>query len=507
MENLVDMDKITVIFPGVVALNEVSFQLRPGEVHVVLGENGAGKSTLVKILSGINTPSSGTITINGKTYSKLSPHESSINRISIIYQELSVINELSIAENIFVGKLPNKKILCLEIVDYTFLNNKAKQLLEKIGFKRDPSTLVKNISISEKQQVEIAKALASDAKIIIMDEPTSSLSVEETQNLFRIIRQLRTEGIGIIYISHKLDEIKQIADRITVLKDGKYVGTRNAVDVEIADMISMMVGRELKNKYINEGHHNLTSKEVIFSVENMTRKDGSVRNVSFDLYKGEVLGFAGLIGAGRSELMEGIFGAMPISSGKMTLHGKPLIIRSPYEAVKKGIAFITENRRETGFFYNFEIWREISVMINLKKSKLGGITGLTHAKAERKIADREVKRLSTKCSSVDQMTVNLSGGNQQKVIISKWLAVDSDLFILDEPTKGIDVSAKSEIYNIIQKMVGEGKGIIIVSSELPELLSVCDRIIVFHEGEMVETLMNDNLSEERIMLAATAVNK
>ena len=507
MENLIDMEKVTVTFPGVIALNEVSFQLRPSEVHVILGENGAGKSTLVKILSGINTPSSGSVTINGKKYSKLSPHESSINKISIIYQELSVINELSIAENLFVGKLPSKKILGIGLVDYSFVNNKAKQLLEKIGLKRDPSTLVKDISISEKQQVEIAKALAADSKIIIMDEPTSSLSIEETQNLFRIIRQLRTEGIGVIYISHKLDEIKQIADRITVLKDGKYVGTRNAEDVEISDMISMMVGRELKNKYINAGHHHLAAKEVIFSVENMTRKDGSVRNVSFELYKGEILGFAGLIGAGRSELMEGIFGAKPISSGKMVLNGKPLTIRSPFEAVKKGIAFITENRRETGFFHNFEIWREISVMINLKKSKLGGITGLTHSKNEKKIADQEVKRLNTKCSSVEQMTVNLSGGNQQKVIISKWLAVDSDLFILDEPTKGIDVSAKSEIYNIVRKMVDEGKGIIIVSSELPELLSVCDRIIVFHEGEMSAIYVNDNLSEETIMHAATAANK
>jgi D-allose transport system ATP-binding protein len=494
-------------FPGVIALDDVSFQLKPGEVHVILGENGAGKSTLVKILSGIYEPTNGTVMVHGTTYEKLSPSESAHNKISIIYQELSVINELSIAENIFVGKLPYRRIAGIKTVNYSLMNSTARQLLEKIGLKKDPSTLVKDISISEKQQVEIAKALASNAKIIIMDEPTSSLSIDETDNLFRIIKQLREEGIGIIYISHKLDEIKRIGDRITVLKDGKYVATRNAAETEVKDMVSLMVGRELQSKYLSATKHTGGARDVIFSVRNLTRRDRAVRNVSFDLYKGEILGFAGLIGAGRSELMEGIFGAYPISSGELTLNGKKIRVRSPYDAVKKGIALITENRRESGFFSNFEIWREISVMVNLKRSRLGGLLGLTRRKPEREIAETQTKRVNTKCSSIDQLTVNLSGGNQQKVIISKWLAVDPDLFILDEPTKGIDVSAKSEIYRIIRDMVDSGRGVIVVSSELPELLSVCDRIIVFKDGELVADLKNDGLTEEEIMIAATAAHK
>ena len=504
MEYLITMDNVTMKFPGVVALDQVSFSLKPGEVHVLLGENGAGKSTLMKILSGIYTPTSAEVTVCGKFFSRLTPKESAENGIAIIYQELSVINELSIAENIFVGKIPSKKILGAKIVDYAAINSIAKQLLSRIGLNRDPGMLLKDISISEKQQVEIAKALASNARIIIMDEPTSSLTIEETENLFRIIEQLKSEGIGIIYISHKLKEIKEIGDRVTVLKDGKNVDTREVKDVEPGDLVSMMVGRNLESKYNTAGKlTDFSSKEVIFSVEDMTRRDNKVRNISFDLHKGEILGFAGLIGAGRSELMEAIFGAKPISKGKMTLFGKPLTVKSPYQAVKEGIAFVTENRRETGFFQNFEIWREISVTYNLKRSKLFGFIGLTKYKKERKIAEVEEKRLNIRCTGIDQMTVNLSGGNQQKVIIAKWLAVDSELFIFDEPTKGIDVGAKSEIYSIVRQMVEEGKGVIMVSSELPELLSICDRIIVFRDGEISGILSGKDATEQSIMIAAT----
>jgi len=500
------MNHITMRFPGVVALDDVSFQLRPGEVHVLLGENGAGKSTLVKILSGIYTPSEGEIILDGKSHARLNPKESVENGISIIYQELSVINELSIGENIFVGKLPYKKALCFKLVDYAAMKTTAEQLLEMIGLERDPGVLVQDISISEKQQVEIAKALASKSKIIIMDEPTSSLTIEETKNLFRIIKQLKAEGIGIIYISHKLKEIKEIGDRVTVLKDGKYVDTRNIEDVEIADLISMMVGRELASKYLAGPHHADIKQEVIFSAKNVTRKDNSVRNISFDLYKGEILGFAGLIGAGRSELMEGIFGAHPLSGGELIFKGKPLTVGSPYEALKKGIAFVTENRRETGFFPNFEIWREIAVTDSLKRSKAGGLVGMVQTKEERGIAEKEKKRLNIRALNIDQMTATLSGGNQQKVIISKWLAVDSDLFIFDEPTKGIDIGSKSEIYSIMRDMADNGKGVIMVSSELPELLSTCDRIIVFRDGKLSAILGSDEATEEKIMFAATSAS-
>lgn len=506
MEYLVEMKNMTMKFPGVTALNKVSFNLRPGEVHVLLGENGAGKSTLVKMLSGINKPTEGEIVVGGKSYTHLTPKDSVENKIAIIYQELSVVNELSIAENLYVGKLPHKKAAGLKLVDHKYMNEKAKEYMTEIGLKRSPGTLVQDISISEKQQVEIAKALAADARIIIMDEPTSSLSIDETEELFGIIRKLKANGIGIIYISHKLKEIKEIGDRVTVLKDGCYVDTKNVADLEVEDLVPMMVGRKITGNHLGDKAQIEKENEVLFKVENLTRKDGSARNISFEVRKGEILGFAGLIGAGRSECMEGIFGAKPISGGKIYLHGKELKIKDTYHALKQGIAMVTENRRETGFFNNFNIWKETSVTTNLKKSKWGGSTGLVNEKRERQTAQEQIKRLNTKCSGVDQMTVKLSGGNQQKVIIGKWLAVDSDVFIFDEPTKGIDVGAKSEIYEIMRNMANEGKAIIMVSSEMPELLTTCDRIIVFRNGEISGVLNSDEATEESIMYAAVAVD-
>lgn len=505
MEYLVDMRNITVKFPGVLALDDVSFQLKPGEVHVLLGENGAGKSTLVKVLSGINKPASGTVIVGDRQFDRLTPEDSVNCRISIIYQELSVVNELSIAENMFLGKLPTKKIGFMPVVDYGYMREVASRYMSEIGLQKDPDTLVQNISISEKQQVEIAKALSTEARIIIMDEPTSSLSIQETENLFNIIRGLKEKGIGIIYISHKLKEIKQIGDRVTVLKDGKYVATREVADLEVDDLIPLMVGRKVKNMFLNT-EEDVSKNEVLFSVRNLTRRDGTCENISFDLHRGEILGFAGLIGAGRSECMEGIFGAKEISSGEITLNGKKLDIKNPYQALKKGIAMVTENRRETGFFANFPIWKEVAVSTSLKRSGMGGFSGIVHVDEERKAAEAATKQLNTKCSSIDQMTVNLSGGNQQKVIISKWLAVDSDIFIFDEPTKGIDVGAKSEIYQIMRNMANEGKGVIMVSSEMPELLSTCDRVIVFREGKMSGEFENKYLTEEQIMYAAIHEN-
>lgn len=507
MEYLVEMKNMTMKFPGIVALDNVSFQLKPGEVHVLLGENGAGKSTLVKILSGINKPTSGEIVIGGKSYSSLTPEDSVACKIAIIYQELSIVNELSIAENMFLGKLPTRKAAgFMPVVDYGYMSRVADKYLKEIGLHKSPSTLVQNISISEKQQVEIAKALSTEAKIIIMDEPTSSLSVQETENLFKIIRSLKEKGIGIIYISHKLKEIKEIGDRVTVLKDGKCVDTCNVADIEVSDLVPMMVGRKVRNSFLRETPPDPNDTEPIFSVKNFTRRDGTCHNISFDLRKGEILGFGGLIGAGRSECMEGIFGAKPVLSGEVYMHGKKLTIHNPYDALKQGIAMVTEDRREKGFFGNFPIWKEVAVSTGLKKSSLGGFTGIVHTQEERKDADVATKRLNTKCSGIDQMTVNLSGGNQQKVIISKWLAVDSDIFIFDEPTKGIDVGAKSEIYLIMRSMAEQGKGVIMVSSEMPELLAICDRIIVFREGEISAEFINAEATEEKIMYAAIHVN-
>ena len=505
MDYLIQMKDITMRFAGVTALDNVSFDLRPGEVHVLLGENGAGKSTLVKILSGINVPSAGTIEIGGQTLHSLTPATSKENKVAIIYQELSVIDELSIAENLFVGQLPVAKGKWPRQVDYKLMYARAHELIERVGLHKPVTTLVQELSISEKQQVEIAKALAVDAQVIIMDEPTSSLSIEETEDLFKIIRQLKQAGIGIIYISHKLKEIKQIGDRVSVLKDGKYVGTRLVSDVEVEDLIPMMVGRDVRSGFLRETPVDRAA-EVVFSVKGLTRTDLTARDISFDVHKGEILGFAGLIGAGRSECMEGIFGAKPISKGQIFVKGKQINIKDPYHALSQGIALVTENRRETGFFQNFEIWREISVTTNLRKSKHYGFTGFTNEKGERQVAERETSRIRTKCSGIGQMTAELSGGNQQKVIISKWLAVDSDVFIFDEPTKGIDVGAKSEIYAIMRSMAENGKAVIMVSSDMPELLGVCDRIIVFRAGEISAVFSSEEATEEKIMFAAVTTH-
>ena len=504
MEKLVEVCNITKTFPGVIALDDISFDLHPGEVHVLVGENGAGKSTLMKILSGVYTPTSGSIIFDGKTFSSLTPNLSQEMGISIIYQELSVINELSIAENLFVGRLPTKTILGVPVIDWKYIENKAAEMLKLLGLKRHPSTAVQELSISEKQLVEIAKALVADTKILIMDEPTSSLTPEEIQNLFRIIRDLRDNGVGIIYISHKLDEINQIGDRITVLKDGKHVATKHLSEIKSKEeIVLMMVGRELKDKYLTTRHKSEGTKEVIFEAKNVSRSDKKVKNISFELHEHEILGFAGLMGSGRTELVNVIFGAEPRDSGQIFFRGKELKIKDTYDGVNKGLALLTENRRETGFFHNFEIFKNIAIVDQLKTSKVKGSLGLINNKVERKKALEQKEKLNIKCTSIDQNITKLSGGNQQKVIIGKWLTANAEVILFDEPTRGIDVGSKSEIYKIMRQLVNDGKGVVMVSSELPELLSVCDRIIVFRKGEITAQFSSEEATEEKIILAAT----
>ena len=502
LEKLVEMRNITKKFSGVTALNDISFDIRRGEVHILLGENGAGKARLMKILSGAYQPTSGTIVLKGKEYDQLTPKDSYENGISIIYQELSVINELSVQENLFVGKLPTKKVLGLNIVDYGKMKEIATVLTKKVGLERDLNTFVEELSICEKQQLEIAKSLVSDADIIIMDEPTTSLTQEETDQLFKIIRQLKSEGKGIVYISHKLKELKEIGDRVTVLKDGTYVGTRNVSEVEVKDLVTMMVGREIKSRYPSN-NPNLDKNKIIFEAKNITRKDERVKNVSFKLHEGEIIGFAGLIGSGRSELMNAVFGADPIKTGSISLFGKEMKPKNEYQSIKNGIAFVTENRRETGFFHNFDIKENISILPFIKNSKLRGTWGLVNNKMEKKYAAEEKSKLNIKCSSVNQNITELSGGNQQKVILGKWMAAESELIIFDEPTKGIDIGSKSEIYTLMRKLSDEGKGVLMVSSELPELLAVCDRIAVFKDGNIAEILTSEEATEEKIMFILT----
>ena len=504
MEPLIQMVGITKEFPGVKALDNISMDIMPGEVHVLIGENGAGKSTLMKILSGVYTPTSGKIICNGHEYSQLDTKTSYNEGIAIVYQELSVINELSILENLFVGKLPTKKMAgVIPVVDYKLMNEKAAEVLKKVGLHRDPKTMVGDLAMPEKQLCEIAKALVSGAKVIVLDEPTTSLTTSEVENLHNLIRNLRSEGCGIVYISHKMSELHKIGDRITVLKDGCYVGTYPIDEITIDELITLMVGRQISGTYLQSGDFDPEKQPVIFEVKNISRADGLCRNISFQLHKGEILGFAGLVGSGRTETMEAIFGAVPKSGGQIFMNGKEIKIDSPYHAIRQGLGMLTENRRETGFAHNFTCKQNIAEVPYIKTSTVGGIGGMLNLKKEQIWAEAQKESLSIKCTSVEQMTSNLSGGNQQKVILGKWMAAETEVVIFDEPTKGIDVGSKSEIYRLMRRLADEGRGVLMVSSEQTELLSVCDRIAVFRGGELQQILNNADASEEEIVRIST----
>ena len=499
--NIVEMRNINKSFPGVKALSNISFSVKPGEVHVLLGENGAGKSTLMKVLSGVYHPDSGSIVLNGVEHSKLNPRISREGGISIIYQELSVVNWLDIRENIFMGRMQSKKLGPVSTIDYAKLNQDTKKLLKQVNLdKYEPNKMASELSISEKQMLEIAKAISFDAKCIVMDEPTSSLTESEVKKLFEIIHDLKSRGIGIVFISHKLSEIKEIGDRISILKDGNYVGTWNVSDLSEEDMVRLMVGRELEKSY-QEGHG--AFGEVVFEVKNLSRKDGKVQDFHMQVRKGEIVGLSGLVGAGRSEAMEAIFGAVPKTSGEILLEGKHLDIHTPYDALKNGIGLVTENRRETGFFQNFSNKRNISIASLLKKSKLGGVCGLIQEKNEKEMAEKAKQDLQIKWAGDAQLTKNLSGGNQQKVILGKWISAGVKVLIFDEPTKGIDVGTKSEIYKMMRRLAENGIIVIVVSSEMPELLAVCDRIMVMAEGKVRGEFDIAEATEEKLAMLAT----
>lgn len=497
MTPIVEMKCIKKRFSGVLALDDISFNLYPGEVHILIGENGAGKSTLMKILCGLYEPTEGKIVIDGKEHDRLTTRSAIEFGISIIYQELSVIDTLSIAENLFVGKLPSKK--AKGFLDKKGMLSRSKEAMAKVGLEKlNPKTLVSSLSLSQKQLVEIAKSLTANARIIIMDEPTSSLNNTEVELLFRVIRELKSAGVAIIYISHRLQELKFIGDRITILKDGRTVLTDDIKNMTEDDIVTNMVGRELSGQYFNKDMSSITD-ECIFEVRGLTRADKKVRNISFKLNKGEILGFSGLIGSGRTELMDAIFGVAKTESGEVLMNNECVGTRSPYHSIKDGIGMITESRRETGFLKNFEIYKNMVMAKSSKISRAGGLIGLVRSKEEREEAERYKKELNLRCSSIDQMITELSGGNQQKVIIGKWLDADSRLLIFDEPTKGIDVGSKNEIYRIMRQLANQGKGILMVSSDLPELLLVCDRIIVLSEGEIRGEFDAYNATEEGIM--------
>lgn len=501
MEPIIQMKEITKRFPGVVALDRINFDVRPGEVHVLLGENGAGKSTLMKVLSGAYRPDGGTIVLEGKEYSHLTPHLSAEGGISIIYQELSVVNWLDIRENIFMGRLPMKHAGPLAVVDYAEMNARTEELLKKVNLtNRKPTTSVGDLSISEKQMVEIAKSVAFNAKVIVMDEPTSSLTEEEVQKLFVIIRQLKEEGKGVVFISHKLSEIAEIGDRITIMKDGGYVGTYQVADLTTDDMVRLMVGREIKGTYQHKPEEHYEFGDVMFECKNLTRKDGRAKDISFSLRRGEILGFSGLVGAGRSETMCAIYGAAPKASGEVWLEGRRLTIKNPYQALRQGIGMVTENRRETGFFQNFSNKRNISIAYQLKRSSLDGMLGLTNNAEEQRLAEKERADIQIKCASLEQLTSQLSGGNQQKVIIAREVTNDKDLLIAVNPTRGLDVGAIEYVHRYLVEQRNKGKAVLLVSFELDEILNLSDRIDTIYDGRIVGSMRGDEADENTLGL-------
>ncbi|SHE91425.1 sugar ABC transporter ATP-binding protein [Clostridium fallax] len=494
---LLRMEGISKSFSGVQALKNVSLEVLSGEVHVLIGENGAGKSTLMKILTGVYTKDSGNIVLKGKKFLASNTKEAEDKGVCIIHQEFNLIPHLTVAQNIYIGREP-KKLGGLLIDDKKMIEGTEK-LLKLLNLKVNPNTLVKNLTVAQQQMVEIAKALLVKSEILVLDEPTSALTQSEIEDLFKIIKRLRSEGVGIIYISHRMEEFNEIADRVTILRDGTYVGTRVWKETTIDEIIKMMVGRDLKDKYPKR---NPKIGNVIFEAKNINRGK-YIKDVSFSLRKGEILGFAGLMGAGRTELARAIFGADKIESGEFYLEGEKLNIKSPGDAIDKGIVYLSEDRKRDGLLLNLDVEAN-TVLANIKEySKLN----VVNDDRCRNITNEKVNDLKIKTPSIKQKTKFLSGGNQQKVLIGRWLCRDTKILIFDEPTRGIDVGAKFEVYTLIKDLAERGVAIIMISSELPEILGMSDRILVMHEGKKTGELDIEEATQESIMqLASGGIN-
>ena len=482
-----EMRGISKSFPGVKALDNVGFTVEEGEIRALVGENGAGKSTLMKILNGNYKKDEGQILIDGQEVNITNPQVADSLGITIIFQELNLVDDLSIAENIFAGRLSKG----FSLVNWRKINQKAKELLSRIGFDADPKTIVGTLTVAEKQMVEIAKALSRNSRIILMDEPSATLTKKELDALFQIIRDLKAQGIAVIYISHRMEEIFEICETVTVMRDGQIIGTRNVADVSSDELVEMMVGREIDSAF---PRRDVKIGEEVMRVENLCRKDRR-QDVSFSLHEGEVLGIAGLVGAGRTEIMRAVFGVDYINKMNVYIRGKKVKIRTPAAAKKHGIAFLTENRKLEGLTLDFSVKSNI-VSANLKSIRKGGVTS---AKAENELADEYIAKTRIKTPSREQKVGNLSGGNQQKVVVSKWLNSGPDILIMDEPTRGIDVGAKREIYEIINDLVAQGKAVILISSELPEVLGMSDRVLVMKDDAIVAELTGDQINAVEVM--------
>ena len=494
-EYLLEMKGISKSFPGVKALQNVEFQLKAGEIHALLGENGAGKSTLIKVLGGIYIAEEGEIRIDGKPVVIDGVNAARDNGISIIHQELVLVPHMTVAENIFLGREPIGKFG----VDYKQMASTAQKMLDKFDLGISATDEIFNLSIAQQQMVEIVKAISFNCRILVMDEPTSSISDREVTQLFEIMRNLAAQGVGIIYISHKMSELNEVCDRVTVLRDGMYVGTRVVADTPRDELITMMVGREL-NQYYTRDH--VKDTPVFFKCEHID--DGKkhhkrVNDVSFEVKEGEIVGFAGLVGAGRSETMQCVFGLTPTATGKITLEGEQIHIGSAVDAMKHGIAMVPENRKLEGLYHIQSV--SFNTTIEVLHEIINHLR--VNDKREREITQEFIDKMQTKTPSHEQRVSNLSGGNQQKVMIGRWLATKPKVLILDEPTRGVDVGAKAEIYEIMNELTKQGVAIIMVSSELPEIINMADRIYVMYDGRITGCIDYENVSQEAIMKLAT----
>lgn len=496
MSALLEMNDVSKRFLGVHALKGVHFDLRCGEVHALVGENGAGKSTLMKVLTGIHQPDSGEIFFEGKPYAVKNIGEAQNLGISMIHQELNMMNDLTVAQNVFIGRELKKG----PWLDDAGMVRETQKIFDRIGIKIDPKTKLGRLTVGKQQMVEIAKAVSRDCKLLILDEPTAALTQTEIEDLFRIMGDLKAKGIGMVYISHRMDEISRISDRITVMRDGEYVGTVDTASVTKDDIINMMIGRVV---YEDPKTHSEVPEdaETVLEVRNLS-SGNLFKDVSFKLRKGEILGFSGLMGAGRTEVARAIFGADPHDGGEIFVNGKRVNIKSPEDAVKLGIGYLSEDRKRYGLLLDKSV-AENTALASIDKYTKGGIINDRQIKAE---AREENAKLRTKTPSMEQLLKNLSGGNQQKVIIARWLIKNSDILIFDEPTRGIDVGAKSEIYTLMNQLAKQGKSIIMISSELVEILRMSDRILVMCEGRKTGELDISEANQENIMQLATLRN-
>ncbi|WP_186382536.1 sugar ABC transporter ATP-binding protein [Amycolatopsis rhizosphaerae] len=491
---LLEVEGVNKSFPGVRALHDMRLELRSGEVLALVGENGAGKSTLMKLLSGIHTPDSGSFRLGGRPYEPSGPRHALETGISIIHQEFNLVPHLTVAQNIFIGREPRRARVLL---DERRLNADAAELLDRLHLPLDPRAVAGELTVAHQQMVEIAKALSYRPRVLIMDEPTAALNDAEVATLHGLIRRFTGPGTGVIYISHRMEEIKRIADRVTVIRDGEYIGTREMAGVTTPEIIALMVGRAIDTEARPQDVR--AGREVVLSVRGLSTK-ALLKDVSFDLRHGEILGFAGLMGAGRTEVARALVGADRPTGGSVTLHGRPVRIGNPADAAKLGIGYLSEDRKRYGLLL------EQDVKANIALSALADSftrAGFVADRALRATAERYVGTLRIKTPSVDQTARNLSGGNQQKVVIAKWLAKDCDVLIFDEPTRGIDVGAKEEIYQLLGELAAQGKSIIMISSELPEILRMSHRVVVMSEGRVTRVLQAAEATQETIMHYAT----